>query len=341
MLAFVNFPAWLKPEIIQGLPVRWYGLMYLIAFFIAYYLMMKQVKDRDIGFSEDDLINCFFYGIIGLIIGARILATTVYDPSHFYIKHPWLIFWPFRNGQFTGLQGMSYHGGVIGAILATVIFCWKKRFNWFNFADIAVAGIPLGYTFGRLGNFINGELWGRVTTKPWGMVFPHAEKFDTSLDWVRRIAAEIGLGLNSSGRVNLPRHPSQLYEALFEGVVLWLFIWFVVRKRKKFHGAVISWYLIGYGIVRFVIEYFREPDSYMGFALQFGNATETTALFSSFLNFSTGQVLCAIMILGGAALYLVRKKLSNNTIEADPLKKDDSAPAKNKNQIRKKRGKKK
>ena len=308
MLAFINFPQWLRPEIIPGLPIRWYGLMYLIAFGIAYFLMMKQIKKNDIGFSEDDVLNCFFWGIIGLLLGARILATTVYDPSHYYITRPWLIFWPFRDGRFTGLQGMSYHGGVLGAVIATIIYCRVKKKDWFLFADIVAAGIPLGYTFGRLGNFINGELWGRVTTKPWGMIFPHAERFPVSADWVRNVAAEIGMNLPQSGFINLPRHPSQLYEALFEGVVLWLFLWFIVRRKKKVNGAVISFYLIGYGVVRFIIEYFREPDRDLGFVLQFGKPGETTALFSSFLNFSTGQILCALMIIGGAVLYAVRRK---------------------------------
>lgn len=308
MLAYINFPQWLKPEIIPGLPVRWYGLMYLVAFGIAYFLMMRQIKKTDIGFSEDDVLNCFFWGIIGLLLGARILATTVYDPSHYYISRPWLIFWPFRGGRFTGLQGMSYHGGVLGAVVATVIYCRVKKKDWFLFADIVAAGIPLGYTFGRLGNFINGELWGRVTTKPWGMIFPHAERFPVSAGWVREIAAEIGIQLPQSGFINLPRHPSQLYEALFEGVVLWLFLWFIIRRRKKVSGEVVSFYLIGYGAVRFVIEYFREPDRDLGFVLQFGKTGETTALFSSFLNFSTGQILCAMMIAAGLILFFFRRK---------------------------------
>ena len=301
MLAYINFPQWLKPEIIPGLPVRWYGLMYLIAFLIAYLLMMRQIKRNVINFTEDDTLNCFFWGIIGLLIGARILATTVYDPSHFYITHPWLIFWPFRGGQFTGLQGMSYHGGVIGGVVATIIYCRHKKLDWFQFADVLAAGIPLGYTFGRLGNFINGELWGRVTTKPWGIIFPFAQKFPVDLDWVNDIAIKIGMTLPQSGYVNLPRHPSQLYEALFEGVILWLFLWFVIRKHKKFHGAVVSFYLIGYGFVRFFIEYLREPDRDLGFVLQFGDPGPTPALFSSLFNFSTGQILCLLMIIGGGS----------------------------------------
>jgi len=340
MLAYINFPGWLKPEIIPGFPVRWYGLMYLIAFGIAYFLMMKQIRKKDIGFSEDDMLNCFFWGIIGLLIGARILATTVYDPSHYYLKHPWLIFWPFRGGSFMGLQGMSYHGGVIGAVVATIIYCRAKKLSWFMFADILGAGIPLGYTFGRLGNYINGELWGRVTVLPWGTIFPHAERFPVSAGWVQRVAAEIGMLLPQSGVVNLPRHPSQLYEALFEGVVLWLFLWFVVKRRKKVNGAVISAYLMGYGFIRFFLEYMREPDSDMGFVLSFGDTGGTTALFSSFFNFSTGQVLCLLMIIGGALLLFIRRRTALTADEeAAVQKKHGEAPhqGSGKNAIRKRR----
>lgn len=340
MLAYINFPQWLKPEIISGFPVRWYGLMYLIAFGIAYFLMMKQIKEKDFGFSEEDVLNCFFWGIIGLLIGARILATTVYDPSHFYLTRPWLIFWPFRGGQFTGLQGMSYHGGVLGAVVASLIYCRKKKISWFLFTDIVVAGIPLGYTFGRLGNFINGELWGRVTTKPWGIVFPHAQKFPVSADWVRGVAAEIGMKIPQSGLMNLPRHPSQLYEALFEGLLLWLFLWFVIKRRKKFNGTVLSFYLIGYGLVRFFIEYFREPDRDLGFVLQFGDAGETTALFHSFLNFSTGQILCAMMIVGGLLLFFIRRKQTGNGTIADKIESaKETVVPRTRNPIRKKRKK--
>ena len=315
MPAYINFPAWIKPEIIPGFPVRWYGLMYLVAFTIAYLLMKKQVRQRKLGISDDDLMNFFFWGIIGLLIGARIFAATIYDPSGYYLAKPWLIFWPFRGGRFTGLQGMSYHGGVVGGALGTMIYCRVKKISWFLYADILAAGIPLGYTFGRIGNFINGELWGRVTAKPWGIVFPRAPGFSGSEGWVRDVAAEIGMKLPAAGLVNLPRHPSQLYEALFEGVILWLFLWFIVRKRKTFEGAVLSFYLIGYGAVRFVIEYLREPDLDMGFPLQFGEAGPNPALFNSFLNFSTGQILCLLMIIGGTVLYQVRKRLSGGPKE--------------------------
>jgi phosphatidylglycerol---prolipoprotein diacylglyceryl transferase len=308
MILFSNFPSWLTPEIIPGFPLRWYGLMYIIAFSLTYVLFIYQLKRSELSLTQDDAVSLFLWTILGLLIGARIFAAVIYDPSGYYLRHPWLIFWPFRNGQFTGLQGMSYHGGVVGAIGGGYLYSRKNRQNFFQIADMMAAGIPLGYTFGRLGNFINGELWGRVTEKSWGIVFPYAPRFSTSLEWVRETAARIGMNIEGVGAVNLPRHPSQLYEAVFEGILLWLFLWFVIRKRKKFHGSIISFYLIGYGAVRFFIEYFREPDAELGFIIAFGKETEPTALLLSPWNFSMGQLLCLLMILGGVVLYFLTKQ---------------------------------
>jgi phosphatidylglycerol:prolipoprotein diacylglycerol transferase len=173
-----------------------------------------------------------------------------------------------------------------------------------------VCAIPLGYTFGRLGNFLNGELYGRITTMPWGVVFPDAEKFSSSLPWVKEIAAKIGMNISNMSLVNLPRHPSQLYEAFFEGIVLWAIIW-LCRKHKKFDGTLACIYTGGYGIFRFIIEYFREPDADIGYRI----AKDSSAPIytnTSLLNFSTGQILCFLMILvailGYVALYFYNKK---------------------------------
>jgi phosphatidylglycerol:prolipoprotein diacylglycerol transferase len=160
---------------------------------------------------------------------------------------------------------MSYHGGVIGVILVSILFCRKYRMNFWHLSDLLCPAIPLGYTFGRLGNFINGELYGRVTTVPWGMYFP----------------------LDSTHQL---RHPSQLYEAFFEGIFLFLILW-SLRKTKVFDGFLFCLYLIGYGIVRFFIEFVREPDSQMGF------------VFSSF---TMGQILCVCMILIGVFILISR-----------------------------------
>lgn len=311
MLSFSYFPTWLHAEIIPGLPIRWYGLMYVIAFSITFFLTNYQIKkDSRFNLTVDDLTTASLWAIVGLLIGARIIATTVYDPDHFYITHPWLIFWPFNNGNFTGLQGMSYHGGVLGTTLGIFLFAKKYKKNFFQLADLFTAAIPLGYTFGRLGNFINGELWGRVTAKPWGIIFPFAPSFSSNYSWVKDIAQTIGLPYQQGGQVNLPRHPSQLYEAFFEGIFLWVLLWFFFRKRKSFHGYIASLYLIGYGLVRFIIEYFREPDSDLGFIIAWGKEQDPAALFLSPFNISMGQILCIIMIISGIVLFKVLEKRS-------------------------------
>ncbi len=239
-------------------------MMYLVAFTITFLLFVYQIKHKEIDYTIDDTLTLFLYTIAGLILGARLFSALVYDGSTFYWTHPWLIFWPFRNGQFIGLPGMSYHGGMLGAIIGSWLFSRRYNRSFFQLADVLAAGIPLGYTFGRLGNFINGELWGRVSTVGWSMVFPDAPRFSTNYSWVRDIADKVGLPYTPGALVNLPRHPSQLYEACFEGVVLWLFLWLIIRKRKQFPGFILSWYIIGYGMIRFLIEYLREPDSNIG-----------------------------------------------------------------------------
>ncbi len=311
MLLYINFPTWIKPVIIPGLPIHWYGLMYLVAFGITYMLFKYQVKKEKLKLSDDEITNFFFWTILGLIIGARIFSSLVYDTSGLYWRKPWLIFWPFdSNMQLVGLQGMSYHGGLLGAIAGAVLYTSKKKMNFLQLVDLTVAGIPLGYSFGRLGNFINGELWGRVTTVKWGMIFPSAPKFSTHYEWVRNFADKINLSYNPGETVNLPRHPSQLYESFFEGLFLWAVLWCIFRKRKKFNGYMLSMYLIGYGIIRFFIEYFREPDMEIGFPIHFSSKVYPQALLLSPFNFTTGQILCAIMIISGIVLYTVLKRRS-------------------------------
>ncbi|MFW5711649.1 MAG: prolipoprotein diacylglyceryl transferase [bacterium] len=311
MLAYLQYPDWISPVIIPGLPFHWYGLMYLIAFGVTYVLFRYQVKQEKIELSEDDSINIFFWTILGLLIGARILATIVYDPTGYYLEKPWRIFWPFdENMNLVGLQGMSYHGGLIGAVIGGFTYCRLKKIDFLQVTDLVVAGIPLGYTFGRLGNFINGELWGRVTTNPIGMIFPYAPAYSTRHEWVRRIADKVGISYESGEMIQLPRHPSQLYEAFFEGIVLWLLIWFLVRPRKKFSGQILGIYLIGYGVVRFIIEYLREPDLGIGYPIQLGAEAHPQALFLSPWNFTTGQILCLLMIVGGGLLLWLRRRKS-------------------------------
>ena len=214
MVLAANYPSWLSPEIIPGLPFRWYGLMYLVAFGIAYLLYRRQVRERKFPMSEDELSALFGWGILGLMLGARIFATLVYETGDLYRRQPWLIFWPFRDGKFTGLQGMSYHGGVIGGIAGLTLFSLFKKRPALEIGDMFAASIPLGYTFGRLGNFINGELYGRITTGPLGMIFPHAQRFSVQAAWVREAAEKTGVPIpGPDALVNLPRHPSQLIQA--------------------------------------------------------------------------------------------------------------------------------
>ncbi len=306
-LPFIHFPDWISPEIIPGLPVRWYGLMYLLAFSTAYVLVRFQLKKEEPGASTEIIGDLFFWVILGLLLGARLVSSLVYDTTGEYWTKPWLIFWPFdQQMNFTGLQGMSFHGGLIGAVVGAALFCRRRGISMLLWTDRITAAVPLGYTFGRLGNFINGELFGRVTEAPWGMIFPHAERFPRSFPWVAEIAGR--LHLTGTTAVNLPRHPSQLYEAFGEGLLLWLFLWFVIRPGKKFNGFIFSWYLMGYGAVRFVIEYFRQPDTNIGFILRLG---PDLSIYQpgSWLNFSLGQLFCLLMIIaGGASYYLTRRK---------------------------------
>jgi phosphatidylglycerol:prolipoprotein diacylglycerol transferase len=308
MLLAVNFPSWLKPEIIPNLPFRWYGLMYLVAFGVAYLLYRRQIRERNFPMKDEELSGLFFWGILSLVLGARIFATMVYETSPVYRREPWLILWPFQNGRFTGLMGMSYHGGAIGGLLAIVIYSLRHRFDFREIGDMFAASIPLGYTAGRLGNFINAELYGRVTTGPLGMIFPGAE-LPVSAEWVRALAEKTGAAV-VNGMVNLPRHPSQLYEAFFEGIVLWLIIW-VLRNKKPFKGFLLGLYPIGYGTFRFVIEYFREPDAHLGYRITLVKTDIPPALFTSPFNFSTGQVFCFIMIVAGLLWLLAASRLPN------------------------------
>jgi phosphatidylglycerol:prolipoprotein diacylglycerol transferase len=202
--------------------------------------------------------------ILGLMVGARLGYVVFYNLSYF-LKHPLEIFLPFEfsNGiTFTGISGMSYHGGVIGILIAGWLYTRKNAIRLRDVADLYIPCIPLGYTFGRLGNFINGELYGRITTAPIGMYFP--------------LSPQKAL-----------RHPSQLYEAFFEGIFLFVVLW-AIRKVRAPRGAMLAFYLVGYGLVRFGIEFYREPDAHIGFVVGV---------------FSMGQVLCAGMIAGGVLLF--------------------------------------
>jgi phosphatidylglycerol:prolipoprotein diacylglycerol transferase len=338
-LLSIPFPTWLHPEIIPGLPFRWYGLMYIVAFMTAYFLYRRQIRERNFPMNDDQLSGLFFWGILGLLLGARIFSTLVYETSDIYREKPWLIFWPFQNGHFTGLQGMSYHGGVIGGLTGFLLYCKFKHFDPREIGDMFAASIPLGYTFGRLGNFINGELYGRVTTGPLGMLFPGAAPLPTSAAWVREAANQAGVHIAAGqALVNLPRYPSQLMEAIFEGVLLWLIVW-SCRNRKPFKGFLLSLYVSGYGLIRFFIEYFREPDADLGYRIELVKTTLSPAQTHPLLCFSTGQVFCFCMIVLGILWFFIARKLPNHEpvrVYPDVDEPPPPPPKKNYRKLRKK-----
>ena len=329
MLSYIPYPAWIRPEIIPGLPIRWYGFMYLVAFAITYLLFMWQLARREgrnvkpAAAEREAVLDMFFWAIIGLLVGGRLFAVTIYDPTGYYLKHPLQIILPFSvvdgRMRLTGIAGMSYHGGVVGATIAIITYLKIKKLDVLGWGDMLVSGIPLGYTFGRLGNFINAELYGRITTAPWGMIFPNAESFPSNQQWVKDYASSVGLPVPVSGLVNLPRHPSQLYEAFFEGLVLWLILWFIVRKRRPYKGFSIACYMLGYGVIRFFIEYVRQPDKGMGYGgygypITFVHLDNFVSQFTWF-NFTTGQILNVLLIAAALILMAVFSARAKRTVE--------------------------
>jgi len=271
-LDFWNYlPGQINPIILQigQFQVRYYGIMYVIAFSIVYFLVIHRTKNENYQYSKEIIKDYFIWAILGVMIGGRLGYVAFYN-LQYYVSNPLEIILPFSlsNGfQYTGIVGMSYHGGLIGVLLGSILFCYRRKINFWNFADLMIPAIPLGYTFGRIGNFINGELYGRVTTVPWGMYFP----------------------LDATGQL---RHPSQLYEAFFEGIFLFAVLW-GIRKKSLFNGFLLSLYLIGYGLVRFFIEFVRQPDFQLGFITG---------------PFTMGQILCFAMISGGMSVFLIKKR---------------------------------
>lgn len=341
MLSYLTYPTWLSPEVIPGLPVRWYGLMYLVAFATTFALVRIQVRRRSLDVSSDDTMNMFFWMIIGLLLGARLLSALLYQPDMMYWRQPWLIFWPFRNGRFVGLVGMSYHGGLLGAVAGGVLYCLRRGWHVREWADIITVSAPLGYTFGRIGNFLNAELFGRVTTAPFGMVFPTAPRFPASEEWVAATAREVGIQITDPGMmINLPRHASQLYQAALEGVILWAILWFLVAPRAQRRGVVTASYVIGYGIARFVGEYFRQPDADLGFVLPLSGDPGPIHMLTSFVDFTMGQVLSMLMIAAGLVLLFVFLRTDRQRERIPSYGKPETAtPGKNRNRAKRARKK--
>ena len=269
--------------------------------------------------SDEDLSSLFFWGILGLLAGARLFSTLIYHGDATYWLNPWLIFWPFQDGRFQGLQGMSYHGGALFGLIAVIIFAKVKKYSFREIGDMFAVAIPLGYTFGRLGNFINQELYGRVTTSPIGVLFtdkpvPNDLMLSTNLKWVQEVAEKTGIAITGP-HVNLPRHPSQLYEAFFEGIVLWGILWFF-RNRKPFKGFMVGMYFLGYGFFRFFIEYFRAPDAHLGYIIELGKTTLRSeyAYSHPLLSFSTGQLLCVLMMIFGIVWLIVASRMPDREV---------------------------
>lgn len=272
-----HLPEHINPTIfsIGPIPIRWYGTLYLTGFLIVYLLVVYKIKSENLQYTTKTISDLVIWAIFGSLIGGRLGYVFLYDFKYF-CDNPLKIFLPFGGSSgvdYIGISGMSYHGGVIGILFVCILFCYKRRIDFWHLGDLIISIIPLGFTFGRLGNFINGELYGRVTTSSWGMYFP----------------------LDSTNQL---RHPSQLYEAFFEGLLLFVILW-NLRKKKCFDGFIISMYFIGYGIVRFFIEFVREPDAQLGLILGY---------------FTMGQILCLCMILSGFIIMLIRK-LCYNRIE--------------------------
>ncbi|MFO7766340.1 MAG: prolipoprotein diacylglyceryl transferase [Pelovirga sp.] len=240
--------------------VHWYGLMYLLSFVGGYFMMVHICRLRGYPLAREGVADLLFYCVIGVIAGGRLGYVLFYNPGY-YLHNPHEIFYLWEGG-------MSFHGGLIGVVLMLLWFALRRSIPLLQLGDLTVAAVPIGLGLGRIGNFINGELWGRQTDLPWGIVFPVAGPE--------------------------PRHPSQLYEAFLEGLVLLLIIYCLHRLGVK-RGVPVAVFLIGYGTARFMVEFIRVPDAHLGFL--WGGAT-------------MGQLLSAPMMIIGAALMflLLRRK---------------------------------
>ncbi len=239
--------------------IHWYGLTYLVAFGLFLLLALPRVQTPQFasrGWTKKDVEDLLFYGVIGVVVGGRLGYALFYKPGH-YAAHPLEIFEVWKGG-------MSFHGGLIGVMLSTGLFGWQRKHPFLEVMDLIAPCVPTGLAAVRIGNFINGELWGRAAdpSLPWAMVFPQ------------------------SGQM-IPRHPSQLYQVGLEGLLLFVLLWLYARTPRP-RGQVGAAFVFGYGVFRFIAEYFREPDSFLGLLA---------------LNMSMGQWLCVPMIAGGALLW--------------------------------------
>lgn len=242
--------------------VHWYGLTYLAAFGLFLFLGRLRLRHRPFAglgahkvWSPSDVEDILFLGVMGVVAGGR-LGYCVFYKSAYYLSHPLEVLAVWQGG-------MSFHGGMLGVIVAMLWFARSRGRPWLQVADFVAPCVPTGLAAGRFGNFLNGELWGRLADPelPWGMVF--------------------------RGAGDLPRHPSQVYQFFLEGLLLFILLWLYARRQRA-QGQVAAAFLIGYGVLRFVVEFFREPDAHLG-------------LLS--LGLSMGQWLCVPMVLGGLGLW--------------------------------------
>jgi phosphatidylglycerol---prolipoprotein diacylglyceryl transferase len=247
----------IDPEIFRVGPfaIRWYGMMYVLGFGASYFLVLYQLKKKTLDITKAQIDDIYFYLVLGLLVGARLGYVLFYNPS-FYLEHPLEVFVLWHGG-------MSFHGGAIGTFVLGYWAMRRRKISFLKAADLITPTIPLGLFFGRMGNFINGELWGRQSTAPWAMIFP------------------------TGG--NVARHPSQLYEAFLEGLVLFAVLW-IYKDRKKREGDVFAVFLILYAVFRVFCEFFREPDVQVGYF--FGLVT-------------MGQILSILMLVVGVLLKYV------------------------------------
>lgn len=237
--------------------IRWYGLMYLVAFALFFFLTRYRARRQPWHGANDQLVDdLLFYGVLGVILGGRLGYVLFYKTGHF-LSHPLDILKVWEGG-------MSFHGGFLGVLVALWLVARKHRLPWLAITDLVAPQIPLGLAAGRMGNFINGELYGRVTDVAWGMVF------------------------QSHGAGPLPRHPSQLYQFALEGLALFVILW-IYSSRRRPPGAISALFLIGYGLFRFIAEFFREPDDFLGLLA---------------LNWSMGQWLSLPMLLIGVVMMV-------------------------------------
>lgn len=272
---YLNFPEF-DPVIFAIGPValRWYGLMYLVGFLFALWLAMRRAARPNSGWTKESVESLIYMCFIGVFVGGR-LGYVLFYSFPLFLSDPLYLFRVWEGG-------MSFHGGLLGVITVMIWFAHRTQRSFFQVSDFIAPLVPFGLGAGRLGNFINGELWGRVTDVSWAMRFP------TSVEADRLFVLDHPSWASLMQNGVLPRHPSQLYQMFFEGIVLFIILNMFARKPRP-TASVSGLFLIGYGTFRFITEYFREPDAQLG-------------LFEDMI--SMGQILSLPMIVAGIVMMI-------------------------------------